>query len=139
MPLLSFGILDDLQWKFGPFSEEVPDLEKETLLPAVVELVARIKEEDLLPYFKKDFPDFLEDIVDSLQKRKEWHYNRYNKYYVLAFSIDGTKFDIYSKDCDKEEIDWELPQFKDAPNVSPVYGDEYNEPTVEKVMKLFSY
>lgn len=31
--------------------------------------------------------------------------NRVEKYYVITFAINGTRFEIYSKDCDKELID----------------------------------
>jgi len=35
-----------------------------------------------------------------------WVWNRFEKYYVVAFALDFTRFEVYSKDCDKQLIKW---------------------------------
>lgn len=45
-------------------------------------------------------------IVDLISNRFSV-VNRVEKYYVVAFSIDGTRFEIYSKDCEKKLIEWD--------------------------------
>jgi hypothetical protein len=47
-----------------------------------------------------------ETVAESLLERGYWVANRVNKYYVVAFALDGTEFDVYSKDCDPREIEW---------------------------------
>jgi len=53
------------------------------------------------------FSDEDADVVaDSLLESGYWVRNRVEKYYVIAFALDGAKFHVYSKDCDPEVINW---------------------------------
>lgn len=45
-------------------------------------------------------------VMDSLLGDKYYVRNRYQKYYVIAFAIDYTRFHIWSKDYDAELIEW---------------------------------
>ena len=69
-------------------------------------------------YYWKDYMrEYRDEIVDSLMKRGYWVWNRYEKYYVVAFALDFTKFEVYSKDCDKRLIEWRKPEPVPEPNV----------------------
>lgn len=74
------------------------------------------------------------DIVGDLLTDGYYVWNRYNKYYVIAFAIDYKKFEVYSKDCDKKIIVWRENSEKD-PIVHQIVDDDYNENPVIPMMK----
>lgn len=97
------------------------------------------KYHDKSQYFKSyDGKDDLQEedieyIANELMETQYFVKNRYNKYYVIAFAINYTRFEIYSKDCDKELIDWgieELGQIKGEIN-----DPDYNVNSVIKLVK----
>ncbi len=45
-------------------------------------------------------------FIDDLLTNRFTVVNRVEKYYVLAFAINGTRFEVYSKDCLKKLIEW---------------------------------
>jgi len=55
-------------------------------------------------YYEND--NFIDEICACLINDNYYVLNRIEKYYVLAFSINYTQFEVYSKDCDKKFIDW---------------------------------
>jgi hypothetical protein len=48
------------------------------------------------------------NIITNLNYKRFSSYNRQNKYYVYAFAIDFVRFDIHSKMCDRQLVDWYL-------------------------------
>ena len=60
-------------------------------------------------------------VARSLMENKYWVCNQVNKYYVIAFAIDFTCIEIYSKDCDKKIIKWRDNDADDE--ISGVYSD----------------
>lgn len=45
-------------------------------------------------------------LIKELKSKSYWCLNRYDKYYVIAFSINYTRFYIYSKSYSAQAIDW---------------------------------
>ena len=45
-------------------------------------------------------------IVDCLMNNGHFVWNYYQKWYVVAFSLDYIRFNITAKDCDKKLIKW---------------------------------
>jgi len=50
--------------------------------------------------------DNKKDIIDGLMDRGYWVWNYYQKWYIVAFSLDYTRFNVVAKDCDKKLIKW---------------------------------
>ncbi len=48
----------------------------------------------------------MNEVLRDLLRENYYVRNRYEKYYVLAFAINHTRFHIWSKDCDAELIKW---------------------------------
>lgn len=76
---------------------------------------------------KLDKNHYINNIVDKLLKNDFFVYNRYNKYYSVAFAINKKRFPVYSKDTDTVMIQWDekdeyilLPSHPN--NVCPVTG-----------------
>lgn len=61
----------------------------------------------------------IDEINDQLLQDGYWVVNRINKYYVLAFALDGTSFSVYSKDCDPERLIWDIPGEFKGPELTP--------------------
>lgn len=49
-----------------------------------------------------------ENVAERLLKNGYFVANRVEKYYVIAFALDGTRFYVYSKDYDPEIINWQV-------------------------------
>ena len=45
-------------------------------------------------------------VVKGLSKHGYYRMNSVNKYYSVAFAIDYTRFNVWSKDCDETLIKW---------------------------------
>lgn len=106
---LSFVILNDLHPMFDPFVKEVHGtIEK---VADFLQTTRSIVEENL-GYAINDHvcgwetPDSILTLARDLLNDKYIVYNRVSKYYVLAFSVNWTRFDVYSKDCDAQLINW---------------------------------
>ncbi len=59
--------------------------------------------------------------------------NRFEKYYVIAFAKNYTRFEVFSKYCDKEIIDWQVPQQGIIKDV--ITDENYNENPVITLLK----
>jgi hypothetical protein len=165
MASLSFCILDDLEFMYGPIHKELDNFDNATLKKNINEMVSIFKwtnyngcngKIDLIfgrhcfdkthkhfeyydasEYFDDDFfnsaDENINNIANDLLKKNFFVMNRYNKYYVIAFSINFTRFEIYSKDCQKKFINW-----NHSGNISEegiIYDPDYNENPITKAFK----
>jgi len=73
------------------------------------------------------------EIVSDLLTDGYYVFNRYNKYYVVAFALDYQRFEVYSKDCNKKLIEWREDCDSD-PVVRQIADDDYNENPVLAMM-----
>ena len=164
MQTLSFVILDDLrpgpEYGYGPIHIPIENIKTKTLESAVNEIakpflkyIARryhlelaekysLKDEldeKLDPtgyFFETDFD--IEEIVNSLIEKEYYCLNRYCKYYVVAFALNYARFEVFSKDCDKELIKWNEGEMMQGPIVNRIQSENYNEnPVVSLLKKLF--
>jgi hypothetical protein len=133
---LSFGFLDDLRLKtnltfyFDDHDElqdilnfivdcafcknnrkSVERLKDESYRNLVKDYVEKNKIEDMHDgYFFSDdeYQQYNKNdyIKDALESKKFYVENQWNKYYVFAYSIDYTRFNVYSKMCQGELIEW---------------------------------
>lgn len=153
--MLSFTILDDLQYTDDPVHVEIDNTETDTLKAAIDKIAApylkyiqRRKGLDYKQtYSLEDVPDekadssgyFFEldfdihEIIDDLQEQGYYCLNRYQKYYVVAFALNYTRFEVFSKDCDKEIINW--GNDKEGEIVHRIQNEKYNENPVVSFMK----
>ncbi len=160
---LSFAILDDLCGSrgYGPIHVSIPDLTPSTIKKAVLTTASpfikyweRVKnmdswdrypidaeDEEMDPsgyYFGQNHsvsatfdPD---DVVNDLVSDGYYVWNRFQKYYVIAYAIDYTRFEVYSKDCDKELIKWRDDDKNDT--IEGIIDDvDYNENPVISLLK----
>jgi hypothetical protein len=136
---ITLAILDDLNFDTHHTKTIEGPLTYETILSSVETLVASFKNQtDISGYFDSDYfgaeSEYNGNISSKLFSDGYWVRNRYNKYYVICFSIDHTRFEIFSKDCDKELIDWG----KDNGEIKGLIEDpEYNENPVITVLRMF--
>lgn len=82
------------------------------------------------------------EIANDLLKNEYYVLNRMAKYYVVAFALNFTRFEIYSIDCDKEIISW--PTYVDNEMTDSIAGEgpikgiiddpDYNVNSVIKMM-----
>ncbi len=86
------------------------------------------------PFFL-DSTNYHRDIAVSLLENRYWCRNRFEKYYVPAFALDYTRFEVFSKDCEKELISWRPGQDDQAPMVNQITNPDYNENPVISLMK----
>lgn len=103
MNTLSFAIFDDLnqiihkEWTFND-KDEI----KNILYELQKSFLSKKIGDDYYSFFNND----MDNVIQSLYKKNFYVCNRYDKYYVIAFSINYTKFYIWSKDCDAKIIKW---------------------------------
>lgn len=139
---LSFCILDDLIPCHGPchitFSNE--EISYDTIAKYVNTIIKKFKKnpkKDQSNYFDEEFfksDNYISKIIKDLLNKGFFVCNRYNKYYVIAFSLDYVRFEIFSKDCDKELIKWRYYDKNDPINGKIIDAD-YNENPVVKIFK----
>jgi hypothetical protein len=87
---------------------------------------------DHMGYDKTLTDEEINGIANILLKKNYFVKNRYNKYYVVAFALNYTRFEIFSKDCDKQLIDWEEGEGE----IKGVINDlNYNENPVVTLLK----
>lgn len=136
---LSFCIFDDLSPRSGPITIEYDENDKDALSAALDKIVKPYLEgESIDPseyYFTKDYDK--NDVLNDLMKDKYYVWNRYEKYYVIAFAINYTRFEIFSKDCDKELIEWREND-EDDEIKGVITKEDYNENPVVSLMKRLS-
>lgn len=145
---LSFTILNDLRPCYGPVHLSLSDLEAMTILEGVKTLAKPflgVQQTDFLDpsgYFFKSSGGFPatynpHSITQTLKRENYCVWNRYEKYYVYAWAIDGARFEVFSKDCDKQLIDWGTEINGEI--VSRIMNPQYNEnPVVSLLSKLYS-
>lgn len=136
MSTLSFCILDDLEFAYGPVHYS---LQNTCLTTRVKEIIYLFENKtDCAGYFDEEFfrnsDEYIDCIVESLELQNYFVKNRYNKYYVIAFSLDYTRFDVFSKDFDKTLIKWREDNEND-PITGIITNENYNENPVTTLVK----
>jgi hypothetical protein len=141
---LSFSILDDCEHEYGPINISIPDKNISTIETAIKSILNDLYKSNEDPsgyyarfdsYYKKKFFPTEHEINEIAQDLSDCGYyviNRFEKYYVIAYALDFTRFEIFSKDCDKELIIW-----PDSPNgkvIGLITDPDYNENPVIKLM-----
>ena len=137
---VSFCILDDLKPAYGPFHESMVDLTKSNIEQAVRKLLQDFLTAGRDPsgYYCKEINELeIKSVTNSLCNRNYYVINRFEKYYVIAFAIDYTRFEVFSRDCDKELIKWRTDDTND-PVTGLITDDEYNVSPVFKLMKALN-
>lgn len=140
---VSFCILDDLETSyedhvsFSCDDVELPYKICESVVKIMKPLIDGEEKDPTGSYVSDYTPKDTKEIVNSLYKSKYYVINRYAKYYVIAFALDYARFEIYSKDCNKELIKWRENDAND-PIVNRITDEDYNEDPVAKLMKQFS-
>jgi hypothetical protein len=143
---LSFLILDDMHDGqnggpgYGPIHIKIRDLSKDAILAGMQTLaapflkyIARKKtidvsdeayhmilsdeEDDPSDYFFSSYYDD-KDVVKCLFEDKYFCWNRFQKYYVIAYAIDYNRFAVFSKDCKTRLVKWRSDDKKD-----PIYSE----------------
>lgn len=145
--VVSFGVLDDCRWTDqanGPFHREITDLKNlaKTLREMIAYAIQQRYGDEWNGREDWDSDDELCDIdvdyvAEKLIEQGYFVFNRVNKYYVVAFALDYTRFEIYSKDCDKQLIDWcvDNEKAKNAKIVHQIEDPDYNENPVIQILK----
>ena len=137
MNTISFCILDDLEYYHGPVHVEFQHHTE--IKDIITNLVTPFKEtRDASSYFDKAFFEEsdrnISEIVSGLKRNDYFVINRYNKYYVIAFAINYTRFEVFSKDCDKKLITWR-PEDGNDPVKGIIDDEDYNENPVISFMR----
>jgi hypothetical protein len=164
---ISFGILDDLNFDHGPIHRNINKADINDIRKNIKDMISVFKWKDVVGckpetgafgkycdeenhdhgkrdesgYFDEDFfkkeDELVNHIASNLQRESFYVINRYNKYYVIAFAINYSRFEIFSKDCNKILIDW------GEKNGSIIYDGiiqdpDYNENPVIKTMRMIN-
>lgn len=113
---LSFCILDDLSPIYGPITVELDDFAQ--IRAGVVKILRDYKnqvEYDKSGYMtdKTSGPSRIYEITDRLHNEDYYVENAYDKYYCICFSINYTRFEVFSKGCKKRLIKWREDDFGD--------------------------
>jgi hypothetical protein len=137
---ISFCILDDLRPAYGPIHEtfEGP-VSKESVEKTVQNILQNFLDsnhEDPSDYYQQIDQSEINSITTDLCLTNHYVINRFNKYYVIAFSLDYTRFEIFSKDCDKELITWRYDDLND-PITGIITDEDYNVSPVIKMLQLY--
>lgn len=148
---ISFTILDDLEDIKNYDYETDTKLSKIPLLPYhkqiqftktdIEKFINEVRLVFALPLKLCYFNDriYNSEIVDELYNDNFYVLNRIEKYYVVAFAINYTRFEIYSKDCDKKLISWRENDESDPIAKNGIlYDDDYNICPVETLLKQIS-
>lgn len=138
---VSFVILDDLKPFMGPchatFDGPVRSIAIEAAVRKLVGNVTPEADPTMSVFQKENLESNIRDIVWDLERESFWRMNRVNKYYVVAFALDYTRFEVFSKDCEKELIRWR-PESDDDPVALKgiIENPDYNENPVVTFMKF---
>ena len=133
--VISFRILEDLSTVYSD-SVSIKDSSFEEIMKGVKEIakpfMTRKETDSTVYYFKDDY--YSQEVAEALMKKGYYVVNRYEKYYVVAFALNYTRFEVFSKDCDKETIKW---RYDDSDDVieGKITDDDYNENPVVKLLK----
>lgn len=139
---ISFVLLDDLEPMYGPVHISLKSLcktEIEKALQNFAEPFVSGKESEggyIFKGYDNEKPVFCSKFVcERLEETGYYVLNRVEKYYVYAWAIDGKRFEVYSKDCDKKLVDWGDDKHNNNECVVEQIQDEnYNENPVVKLL-----
>jgi len=136
---VSFCILDDLIPKYGPVHVNFDGLSYDTVNKVVTNILSTFKsqKDDPTGYYNERINAHeIQEITQDLLNSGYYVWNRFEKYYVIAFALNFTRFEVFSKDCDKELIKW-----RDNDESDEIKGllvdDNYNENPVITMMRKF--
>lgn len=115
---------------------DIGDLTYSNIVSAIKEIASVFKP---INGEKPDFKDEQSNIQIIANELIDNHYyviNRYEKYYVIAFAINFSRFEVFSKDHNKELISWN----KDGPIIlSGLITDlNYNENPLDTLIKWYN-
>lgn len=123
--VFSYAYLDNLEhihaspWSFKFYSRNKQDRDEK--IKKFMEIIFRRaamkpvlnheqKSKDMSMSFPSDWVTLIaplkDQIIDSLIEKGYWVYNHYNDYFVIAFAINFTEFEVCSKGYDKKLIKW---------------------------------
>ena len=137
--ILSFTVLDDLNPAYGPVHETLDDLTLSSIEKSVRKILQNFNSSnDPSGYYHQYKDSDMESIVNSLFSKKYYVINRFEKYYVIAFAIDYTRFEVFSRDCDKELIKWRDVDENDL-KIEQIDDPEYNVNPVIKLMQQINF
>ena len=160
---ISFMILYDLEPAYGPIHMDIGNLKKKTVKVGVMKLaqpfLKRLKrkrkegvdfdnrcwnvkegeEVDPSTYYFDGFAGLgyyfnADEVVRDLSEDGYYCWNRFEKYYVIAFAIDYVRFEVFSKYCDKELIKWRENDTYDEIKEN-IEDDNYNENPVITLLR----
>jgi hypothetical protein len=146
---ISFCILDDLEFMYGPITKQFSEKDnlKTIVRKLIIEYLVECGNSDPIDFFweydcktqesrEKCLIENIETIANKLSSQRYYVCNRWNKYYVVAFAIDFVRFEIYSKDCDKELINWGSDN-NNGEIVERITDPEYNLNPVIRMLRNF--
>lgn len=117
-------------------SNDVEKLEKITSIIDAIYNHASLNDIETPEHFTLNMTKYLDEIPECLCRDGYWVWNRFEKYYVVAFSLNFTRFEVYSKDCNKE-----LVKLRDNDENDIITGvitdDGYNESPIVRLLKQF--
>lgn len=85
----------------------------------------------------EDLNRYHDSIINDLYNQHYWVWNRYQKYYIWAFALDYTRFEIYDKEFDKELIKWRRDDQND-PITGLLPAENYNINPVVSLIQQFA-
>src|SRR5436190_4802716 len=114
MHTLSFLSIDDFR-HYKQTSINIDDLSKDTIRKGLEKIIQQILVDTSLNqshWFRKSLQNkkYYSGRIDTITFYLNYHghfvLNNFDKYYVIAFAIDYNRFNVYSRDHEKELFDW---------------------------------
>jgi hypothetical protein len=140
MHTISFCILDDCRPAYGPihesFSGSISEQPVKSTVRSILQAFLDSKYDPSKYYHERINQDEINCITSGLCSENYYVHNRFEKYYVIAFAIDFTRFEVFSRDCDKRLIKWRENDEAD-PITGIITNDDYNISPVIKMLKLY--
>lgn len=137
---VSFCILNDLCPAYGPVHKSFDVSTGDNLMEitnAVTDILTQFKNQGYDPsgyYYQYINNNEIREIAADLLNDGYYVWNRFEKYYVIAFALNYTRFEVFSKDYDKELIKWRDNDENDVMK-GKIEDDDYNENPVITLMK----
>lgn len=125
MNTINFVILENLKPCYGPIeiTSSYDDIKNE--LYNLIDVFKKIP--DKSGYFDTDFfnnaETYISHIEYSLKQHNYFVRNGYNKYYVIAFALNYTRFEVFSKGHNKQLIKWRNDDVNDSIVGFMIYDD----------------
>lgn len=130
--VLSFTYLNDLRPSFGPKHWTIKGEPTYDNILNFLKKIEGIFKTYVNWYGVTSFDVF--GVASDLSREGYYVWNRYEKYYVIAFAINYKRFNVYSRDYDAELITWRDNDYCDE-IVDDDSDEDYN---VNPVVKLLS-